>query len=78
MKGVVLAGGRDSRLRPITPAMATHLIPGGHKPNLFDGLEGLAEAPVTEVGIVISPDTFGLRGRRTGGRRLDRAARRKA
>lgn len=57
MKGVVLAGGRGSRLRPITFAMAKQLIPVANKPILFYGLEDLAEAGIIEVGIVISPDT---------------------
>jgi glucose-1-phosphate thymidylyltransferase len=57
MKGVVLAGGAGTRLRPITYAMAKQLVPVGNKPILFYALEDLAEAGVIEVGIVISPET---------------------
>lgn len=57
MKGVVLAGGAGTRLRPITYAMAKQLVPVGNKPILFYGLEDLAAADITEVGIVISPET---------------------
>ena len=57
MKGVVLAGGAGTRLRPITYAMAKQLVPVGNKPILYYGLEDLAEAGVTDVGIIISPET---------------------
>lgn len=57
MKGVVLAGGTGSRLRPITFSMAKQLVPVANKPILFYGLEDLAEAGVDEVGIVIAPQT---------------------
>jgi glucose-1-phosphate thymidylyltransferase len=57
MKGVVLAGGTGSRLRPITFSMAKQLVPVANKPIIEYGLEDLAEAGITEVGIVISPET---------------------
>ena len=57
MKGVVLAGGTGTRLRPITFSMAKQLVPVGNKPILFYGLEDMAEAGITEVGIIISPET---------------------
>lgn len=57
MKGVVLSGGTGSRLRPITFAMAKQLVPVANKPILFYGLEDLAEAGITEVGIIVSPET---------------------
>ena len=57
MKGVVLAGGTGSRLRPITFSMAKQLVPVANKPIIDYGLEDLAEAEITEVGIVISPET---------------------
>jgi glucose-1-phosphate thymidylyltransferase len=57
MKGVVLAGGTGSRLRPITFSMAKQLVPVANKPIIDYGLEDLAEADITEVGIVISPET---------------------
>lgn len=53
MKGLVLAGGRGSRLRPLTHTHAKQLIPVANKPILFYGLEALAQANITEVGIVV-------------------------
>ena len=57
MKGVVLAGGTGSRLRPITFSMAKQLIPVANKPIIEYGLEDLAEAGIGEVGIIVSPET---------------------
>lgn len=59
MKGVVLAGGSGSRLRPITFSMAKQLVPIANRPILFYGLGDLAEAGITQVGVVISPETGG-------------------
>jgi glucose-1-phosphate thymidylyltransferase len=57
VRGVVLAGGTGSRLRPITYSMAKQLIPVANKPIIEYGLEDLAEAGITEVGIIVSPET---------------------
>lgn len=57
MKGVVLSGGTGSRLRPITFSMAKQLVPVANKPILFYGLEDLAAAGITEVAIIIAPQT---------------------
>ena len=57
MRGVVLAGGAGSRLRPITFAMSKQLVPVANKPILFYGLSDLADAGISEVGIIISPQT---------------------
>jgi len=54
MKALVLAGGRGTRLRPITHTYAKQLVPVANKPVLFYGLEALAEAGITGVGIVVS------------------------
>jgi glucose-1-phosphate thymidylyltransferase len=53
MKGLVLAGGRGTRLRPITHTSAKQLVPVANKPVLFYGLEALKAAGITEVGIVV-------------------------
>jgi len=53
MKGVLLAGGRGSRLRPITHTMTKHLIPLANKPILFHGLEALHEAGIEELAIIV-------------------------
>ena len=54
MKALVLAGGRGTRLRPITHTRAKQLVPVANKPVLFYGLEAIAAAGITEVGIVVS------------------------
>ena len=53
MKGLVLAGGSGTRLRPITHTSAKQLVPVANKPVLFYGLEAIAAAGITEVGIVV-------------------------
>jgi glucose-1-phosphate thymidylyltransferase len=53
----VLAGGTGSRLRPITFSMAKQLVPVANKPIIEYGLEDLAEAGITEVGVVIAPES---------------------
>jgi len=53
MKALVLAGGRGTRLRPLTNTSAKQLFPVANKPVLFYGLEAIAEAGITQVGIVV-------------------------
>jgi glucose-1-phosphate thymidylyltransferase len=53
MKALVLAGGRGTRLRPITHTYAKQLVPVANKPVLFYGLEALRDAGITEVGIIV-------------------------
>jgi glucose-1-phosphate thymidylyltransferase len=53
MKALVLAGGSGSRLRPMTYTSAKQLLPVANKPVLFYGLEAIADAGISEVGIVV-------------------------
>ncbi len=53
MKGLVLSGGKGTRLRPITHTGAKQLVPIANKPVLFYGLEALVEAGIEEIGIVV-------------------------
>jgi glucose-1-phosphate thymidylyltransferase len=53
MKALVLSGGSGTRLRPITHTSAKQLLPVANKPVLFYGLEAIAEAGITDVGLVV-------------------------
>lgn len=61
MKGLLLAGGHGTRLRPLTFTGNKHMIPIANKPLLFYGLEHLVNAGIKEIFIILGPIKEGVR-----------------
>ena len=70
LKGLVLSGGKGSRLRPFTYTGAKQLVPVANKPVLFYAVEQLVAAGITEIGVVVGDTAAQVQEALGGGERF--------
>jgi glucose-1-phosphate thymidylyltransferase len=68
MKGLILSGGRGSRLYPLTYTSAKQLVPVANKPVLFRVIEAIRDAGIKDIGIVVGMDDNARQVREAVGR----------
>lgn len=60
MKGVILAGGSGTRLRPLTRLINKHLLPVGNYPMIHYGVQKMSKAGIKEIMLIISKQSAGM------------------
>ena len=69
MKGLIISGGKGTRLYPLTYTRAKQLMPVANKPVLFRVIEALREADIEEIGVIVGHTAAEIQAALGDGRR---------